>query len=69
MGVDGSQISWTKWDPPQPDNNQSGGEDGVEIVQGTNWPTIPKSWNDKGVSERRRFVCFRYITRNSTLCK
>jgi len=59
VGVDGSQISWTKWAPGQPD--QGLGEDGVEIVQGIDGQTIPKSWNDAAISDFRRFVCLRYI--------
>ena len=54
MGVDGSQISWTKWAPGQPDNSQKwGGQDGAVIRHS-------KSWDDAGVSASNKFVCTKF---------
>ena len=62
VAVDGSHISWTKWAHGQPDNSQKwGGQDGVVILQGTDW--YPKSWDDQVVSVPKRFVCLVYISR------
>ena len=66
VAVDGSHISWTKWAQGQPDNSEKwgdDGQDGVVILQGTDLQNIPKSWDDQVVSDSRRFVCLRYITR------
>ena len=45
MAVDGSEVTWTKWDTDEP-NNSGGSEDAVEIRQGNHYKTFPKSWND-----------------------
>ena len=61
VGVDGSQISWTKWEPyaNQPDN-RGGGQDGVQILQGTDWQTISNSWDDAAVGYLAKFVCTKF---------
>ena len=56
VAVDGRQVSWTKWDSGEP-NNSGGNEDAVEIRQGNHYESIPKSWNDLGGNESRKFVC------------
>ena len=55
VAVDGSQVSWTKWDTGEPNNQND--EDAVEIWQGSPYQSIPKSWNDHPVDLLRKFVC------------
>ena len=63
VAVDGHQVSWTKWDSGEPNNQgyyfyyYSEDEDAVEIRQGSVHQTIPKSWNDSLGSLSRKFVC------------
>ena len=60
VAVDGSDITWTKWDTEQPNNINN--QDAVMIGQGTIWEKIPKSWNDVDASSSRQFVCLLNIT-------
>ena len=69
VAVDGSRLSWTKWDLNEPndvDNHYNDndewlyGEDAVEIRQ-YGHEDIPKSWNDQQVDRSRKFVCLLHI--------
>ena len=58
VGVDGSEISWTNWNPGEP-NNAGWGEDGVEL-----WASdilvfeiFAGGWNDAGQGHSKAFVC------------
>ena len=68
VAVDGREISWTKWDSGEPNNEMNynngnewvHGEDAVEIRQENVYQTIRKSWNDQNVGQLRKFVCLQH---------
>ena len=56
VAVDGRPVSWTKWDTGEP-NALDANDDAVEIRQGNQYQTIPKSWNDGRGDLLKKFVC------------
>ena len=61
ISVDNYPVTYTRWAPGEP--NSSGNEDGVHII-GSEWKNEWNKlgrWNDIGINNSIRFVCFRRI--------